>query len=80
MVHWILDVLAAGESREYLLETGDDPDADRGVTVEEGEGRIRVEIGGRLFTAYNYASQWARPFLWPPQPHPVPWGIQPRAR
>ncbi|MGI6206814.1 MAG: PmoA family protein [Anaerolineae bacterium] len=64
-VHWVLDVLAAGSTREYLLETRDEEEAHRGVIVEDQDGRVRVQIGGHLFTAYNYSDQWARPFLWP---------------
>lgn len=34
------------------------------VAVKEADGRVRVEVGGALFTAYNYQDV-ARPYLYP---------------
>jgi len=64
-VHWIVDALRAGATREYRLETGDEPEPWPGVLVVDRDGRMEVQIADRFFTAYNYGSQWVKPFLWP---------------
>jgi hypothetical protein len=63
-VHWILDYLAPGHSREYVLEEVHQPAAEAVLLVDKGD-KVEISIGGELFSAYHYAPSWARPFLWP---------------
>ncbi|MHB0876820.1 MAG: DUF6807 domain-containing protein [Anaerolineae bacterium] len=65
MVHWVIDSLAAGENRSYVVETSDEPLAGHGVALKNEGGKVDVSIGAHLFTSYNYDAKWARPFLWP---------------
>ena len=64
-LHWLLDVLEAGESRDYIVETCDQTVSTPGVSLKDDGSKVEVSIGGELFTAYQYADKWARPFLWP---------------
>jgi len=65
MVHWVLDALEAGETRDYIVETSQDAPTATGVALADTGGKVDVLINGQLFTAYHYDSRWARPFLWP---------------
>ncbi|MBN1673806.1 MAG: PmoA family protein [Kiritimatiellae bacterium] len=61
---WILDSLAAGGSRAYVLSDGQPASAD-GVGVCEGDGRIDVLLGTDSFASYLFDSGRVRPFLNP---------------
>lgn len=64
-VSWIVDGLAARREAVYLLAEGE-PAAGRGVELREAEaGRIDVLLNGKLFTAFHFGGNWARPFLHP---------------
>lgn len=64
-VSWIVDGLAARREAAYLLAEGE-PAATPGVELREaGSGQIDVLLNGKLFTAFHFGENWARPFLHP---------------
>jgi len=67
LVTWIVPELRAGQERALSLYTGAcgaKPATDVTLKDQPGE-KLDVMIGGRLFTSYNYAPRWVRPFLHP---------------
>jgi len=69
---WLLDALDAGETRTYTVGAGlrtrpsaSTPPDSTAVELEALDGQVRVLIGGRLFTSYNHAPRYPRPFLYP---------------
>ena len=64
-ITWIVENLAAGQSRDYVLSPGAGTPAP-GVSLQTvGEDRVEVRIGEELFTAYYFGREYARPFLYP---------------
>ncbi len=61
---WICEPMKVGESREYRLAEFEAAPGS-GVELIEEDGRIEFRIGGEPFTTYNYADEYARPFLYP---------------
>jgi len=65
-IHWIVDSLAPGQRKEYLLRDGGEPAPAGGVAVEpDGDGRLRVTIGRELLTRYLWGDELPRPCLYP---------------
>ena len=65
-LHWIVDSLAAGQRKEYVLRPSAQPSAPPGVKVKpEGDDRVRVAVGGELLTRYLHGPQAAHPCLYP---------------
>jgi hypothetical protein len=64
---WLENRLKAGETRKYIATPVKSADAKDAVTVTDlpDEGRVDVNIFGKLFTSYHYGSKWVRPFLYP---------------
>ena len=64
---WLIDRLAAGKAREYVLQSAAASKKASTVAVDDDSkaGRVDVRIAGELFTAYHYKDKWARPFLYP---------------
>jgi len=65
-LHWIVDSLAPGQRRRYLLA----PSAAAGEAQQvkvgpERDGRIPVRIGAEEFTEYHFGSHVPRPVLYP---------------
>ncbi len=67
VLHWMLSRLSAGETQDMVVRT---------VRVQPQQARMRAVDNpdrsqvvfldkGRLFSAYHYGEQWARPFLYP---------------
>ena len=65
MLHWMPDVLEAGESRDYIVKPCDAPTHTAEVQLKDDGSKVDVTIGGDPFTAYYYDAKWVRPFLWP---------------
>ena len=61
---WILDGLAAGESRTYTLAEGSVA-SDSGVQLNEEAGTIAVTLNDRPFTTFRYAKTQFRPYFFP---------------
>jgi hypothetical protein len=62
---WIADRMDRHESRTFQLRVLDTPcKAVSGVCLEQAPGKLKVSIGGRHFTTYNYG-QVVRPYLYP---------------
>jgi hypothetical protein len=61
----MLDVLEAGESRDYIVTPCEQPMHTPVVQLSDDGSKVDVSVGGELFTAYHYAGKWVRPFLWP---------------
>lgn len=59
----IVDALPKGESREFEISCSS-PTANGVELLDDGK-RVEFRIGGKLFTAYHYASDLPRPFLFP---------------
>lgn len=64
---WIVASLAAREARVYELRL-----ADRALALVDGvqledvtTGKLKVSIGGKHFTTYNYGPEVVRPYLYP---------------
>ena len=65
-VHWIVDSLAAGQQRHYVLRTSEARPAASEVKVRpEADDRLRVKVGGELLTRYHCGKDAARPSLYP---------------
>ncbi|MBI3947462.1 MAG: PmoA family protein [Armatimonadetes bacterium] len=65
-IAWIVDNLAAGQTRAYELGPGAAAALGGGVALQQVDGsRVEVRIGGEFFTAYHFGSDWSRPFLYP---------------
>lgn len=70
---WILPALSRGQAKRFTLKPLEPAAArdqaaaqKRGVHfTDRAEEAVDVEIGGALFTSYQYAAAWARPFLYP---------------
>ncbi len=66
VVHWIVDSLAAGQRREYVLrEATAAADAPQVRVEPEDEGSVAVSIGGELFTRYIQGDSASKPCLYP---------------
>ena len=61
---WILDGLAAGESRTYTLSEGSVAD-ETGVQLKEEAETITVTLNDRHFTTFRYAKAQFRPYFFP---------------
>lgn len=62
---WILDGLAAGDSRTYRLSAGQVV-GERGVELKEGaDSTIAVTLNDRHFTTFRYAKTQFRPYFFP---------------
>ncbi len=61
---WILDGLAAGASRTYLLSEGT-INTETGVELKYGTETIDVTLNGRPFTTFRYGSTQFRPYFFP---------------
>ena len=61
---WILDGLAAGESRTYTLSEGSVTD-ESGVQLKEEAETIAVILNDRPFTTFRYAKTQFRPYFFP---------------
>jgi hypothetical protein len=62
---WIVDSMDRHESRTFELRVLDSPCKPvSGVHLEEAPGKVKVSVGGRHFTTYNYG-QVVRPYLYP---------------
>ena len=65
-VHWIVDALAAGQERRYVLRSSGAAPASSVVEVrQEDEAHVGVRIGGELFTRYIYGPGVPKPCLYP---------------
>ncbi|MCX7803747.1 MAG: PmoA family protein [Planctomycetota bacterium] len=78
---FVLDNLAAGQHREYVVEVADAPSGSgaggadccsgpSGIVVREGVSCIEINVGGQPFAVYNYAPGGkyevpARPYFFP---------------
>ena len=60
---WILDGLAAGDSRTYTLSEGTLDEA--GVALNEESGTIDITLNGRPFTTFRYGKTQYRPYFFP---------------
>ncbi len=64
-VAWIEPGLAPGEVKTYTFDAAPG-DSGGGVLITDiGDGKLEVNIAGKLFTRYNYAPEFPRPFLYP---------------
>ena len=63
-LNWILDGLAAGESRTYTLSEGSVAD-ESGVQFNEESGIIAITLNDRPFTTFRYAQSQFRPYFFP---------------
>jgi len=62
---WIVERMARRESRTFELRLAESPFAiTSGVSLEEAPGKLKVSIGGKHLTTYNY-DQVVRPYLYP---------------
>jgi len=65
-LHWIVDSIAAGQQKEYLLaESSDRPASSQVVVAAEDDERLDVRVGGALLTRYIYGADVPRPCLYP---------------
>ncbi len=66
-VHWMVESLAPGQRREYLLrEREDDQPPGPEVRIDATEeGRLGVLLGEQLFTRYLYGESVPKPCLYP---------------
>jgi len=63
---WVLDRLAAGETKSYILETGRGSAANAvAVRAERAADKVEFFIRELPFMTYNFGKQWARPFFYP---------------
>ena len=64
---WLLDALDAGATRTYLVAAANNRQETKVVTtnLKVADGQVDVLIGGALFTRYNHAPAYPRPFLYP---------------
>ena len=66
LLHWIVDAVAPGQERRYVLTDSRDPARGPGVELTEQEGdRIQVKIGAEVVTNYHYGAEIPRPVLYP---------------
>ena len=63
-LNWILNGLAAGESRTYTLSEGSVP-GESGVQLNEAAETIAVTLNDRPFTTFRYAKTQFRPYFFP---------------
>ena len=63
-VSWILNGLAAGESRTYRLSEGN-VEGDTGVQLNEHAETIAITLNDRPFTTFRYAKSQFRPYFFP---------------
>lgn len=66
-LHFILDKLAAGEQRSFTFDPDATPASANGVRVRHRKRAkmIKIKVGSRKFTTYNFDPQYARPFFHP---------------
>ncbi len=65
LLRWIVDSLAPGQERQYLLAESDEkPPASRAELKQE-DSRVSVTVGGELFTRYIYGDAVTKPCLYP---------------
>jgi hypothetical protein len=70
-LYWILDKLAAGESKSYAVELGAASKAKPGVSLSIGKGKLDIAIDGKPFTTYVHelrkvgGHQLRRPYFYP---------------
>ena len=64
---WLVDRLRSGGKKTYLARPIQGESHKDAVAVKDlrDQGRVDVEILGKLFTSYHYDSKWVRPFLYP---------------
>ena len=68
---FILDELAAGQSRTYTLVFGKSDMPPDAVALKETEKTVEITIGGKPFTTYHFTNpkyaghQLRRPYFWP---------------
>ncbi|MFP4056119.1 MAG: PmoA family protein [Candidatus Brocadiia bacterium] len=63
---WMLDHIPPGEEKHYLLETGRGSRAGGKAAEATRDGdAVHFFVRGKLFTTYNFAKDWARPFFYP---------------
>ena len=65
--HWVIEHLAQNEIREYVVNPKVTWDNTlQGVMVKDTpDNRVDIAIVNRLFTAYHYGSELARPYCYP---------------
>ena len=63
-LNWILDGLAAGESRTYTLAEGSVA-GESGVQLNEAAETIAITLNDRPFTTFRYAKRQFRPYFFP---------------
>ena len=63
-LNWILDGLAAGESRSYTLSEGSVA-GESGVQLNEEAETIAITLNNRAFTTFRYAQSQFRPYFFP---------------
>jgi len=63
---WVLDHLAAGQEKGYILETGrgSRPKVP-GVAAARVDDTVEFTVGGEPFTTYHFGKEWARPYFYP---------------
>ncbi len=64
-VHWLVDSLAPGQRREYLLREAAGQAPGPQVRLEADEDNVAVLIGDELFTRYLYGGDVPKPCLYP---------------
>jgi len=66
-VTFILDRLKPGEEKGYRLSVNEgEQQSGTRVRLKDTEGeRVDVLVSGKLFTSYQYAEKWVRPFMHP---------------
>jgi hypothetical protein len=64
---WVIAALAPNEVRVYELRLADAPlQVTEGVALDElGPGNLKISVGGKHFTTYNYGVDVVRPYLYP---------------
>ena len=65
---WVVDSLDAEESRQYELRVAQGGSAllTDGVQLDKvAPGKLRVTVGGKFFTTFNYGEDVVRPYLYP---------------
>jgi hypothetical protein len=64
-LHWIVDSVAPGQERRYILESSGPGPQVPGVALTKQDGRIRVDVGGELLTNYLFGDPLPRACLYP---------------
>jgi hypothetical protein len=63
-VTWMLRDLKQGDSRRYELSFSDEAPSAEGVTLQQGDDAVQVDVDGELFTRYYFRGV-PKPVLWP---------------